>query len=96
MLVKEGNLRVVLTVLKKRTKLQEHRTRGPLTLQVLSGSVRFSAAGRALEMGQEASLFSNQVSNMMSRRLKRVHSFSPPGATVLGAPRRLSQDAGGG
>jgi len=50
-LTKEPALRVVLTVLRKGTRLEEHQARGPLTFQVLSGSVRFKAAGRSLEMG---------------------------------------------
>ncbi len=53
-LVKERNLRVVLVVLRKGAKLQEHQTRGPLTLQVFSGSVRFGAVGQALEVGPGA------------------------------------------
>ncbi len=53
-LVKEPHLRVVLTVLRKGAKLQEHQTKGPLTLQVLSGSVRFKAAQQALELGPGA------------------------------------------
>lgn len=50
-LIKEPNLRVVLTVLRKGTTLHEHQTGGPLTLQVLSGSVSFRAPGHALEIG---------------------------------------------
>jgi quercetin dioxygenase-like cupin family protein len=49
-LTKEGPLRVVLIVLGAGAKLHEHQTGGPLMLHVLSGSLRFHAAGRALEM----------------------------------------------
>ncbi|HET7854097.1 MAG TPA: cupin domain-containing protein [Candidatus Methylomirabilis sp.] len=50
-LVKKGALRMVLTALRKGTKLHEHHASGSLTLQVVSGSVRFQAAERTLEMG---------------------------------------------
>ncbi len=49
-LVKEPALRVVLTVLKKGARLEEHQAGGPLTFQVLSGSVRLGVADRGLEV----------------------------------------------
>jgi len=39
-LVKEPHLSVVLVVLQKGAKLQEHRAPGPFTIQVLNGAVR--------------------------------------------------------
>ena len=48
-LVKELSLRVVLTIMKKGAKLEEHQASGALTFQVLSGMLRFRAAGSALE-----------------------------------------------
>lgn len=42
-LVKDGPLNVLLMVLKNGAELSEHRTRGPITVHVLSGSIRFCA-----------------------------------------------------
>jgi quercetin dioxygenase-like cupin family protein len=42
-LVKDAALNVLLMVLKKGVRLHEHRTKGPITLQVVSGCIRFSA-----------------------------------------------------
>jgi quercetin dioxygenase-like cupin family protein len=41
-LVKDDALNVLLMMLKKGSHLHEHRTKGPITVQVVSGSVRFS------------------------------------------------------
>ena len=41
--VKDAALNVLLMVLKKGAHLHEHRTKGPITVQVVSGSIRFSA-----------------------------------------------------
>lgn len=49
-LVKHGPLRVVLTVLRSGTSVEEHHAVGPLTLHVLSGVLRVRTAGRAVEM----------------------------------------------
>lgn len=50
----KGPLSIVLVVLKPGATLEEHRARGPMTLQVLSGSLRFRSAGtvREAEAGQ--------------------------------------------
>lgn len=40
-LVKNDALNVLLMILKKGSHLHEHRTKGPITVQVVSGSVRF-------------------------------------------------------
>ena len=50
-LTKEPGLRVVLTVLRKGTRLHEHQAAGPLTLQVIAGRLDLHAAGRALALG---------------------------------------------
>ncbi len=42
-LVKDAALNVLLMVLKKGAHLHEHRTKGPIAVQVVSGSIRFSA-----------------------------------------------------
>lgn len=41
-LVKDDALNVMLMVLKKGARLHEHHTKGPIAVQVLSGSVRFT------------------------------------------------------
>jgi len=46
----KGVLRVVLVVLKKGARLEEHRARGPMTLQVVSGLIRFRAGQTGLEL----------------------------------------------
>jgi quercetin dioxygenase-like cupin family protein len=53
-LAKGPLLRVVLTVIRKGGKLREHRIKGPLTLQVLSGLIRFTASGHVRDMGPGA------------------------------------------
>jgi quercetin dioxygenase-like cupin family protein len=40
-LVKDGPLNVLLISLKKNAELSEHRTRGPITVQVLTGVIQF-------------------------------------------------------
>jgi quercetin dioxygenase-like cupin family protein len=42
-LIKNAPLNLLLMVLKKGAKLHEHRTKGPIAVQVVSGSIRFSA-----------------------------------------------------
>jgi quercetin dioxygenase-like cupin family protein len=42
-LVKDAAMNVLLMVLKKGAHLHEHRTKGPIIVQVVSGSIRFSA-----------------------------------------------------
>lgn len=46
-LVKDDALNVMLMVLKEDARLAEHRTKGPIALNVLSGSVRFYAEGES-------------------------------------------------
>src|SRR6185312_13488874 len=41
-LIKDDALNVLLLVLKKGAHLHEHRTKGPIAIQLVSGSVRFS------------------------------------------------------
>jgi quercetin dioxygenase-like cupin family protein len=43
-LVKDYGLNVMLMMLKKGARLHEHRTKGPLTVQVIAGVLRFVAA----------------------------------------------------
>jgi len=43
--VKTANLSIVLTAIKKGATLCGHEVDGPITLQVLSGAVRFGVAG---------------------------------------------------
>ncbi len=57
-LVKDDALNVLLMALKQGAHLKEHRTKGPITVHVLAGSVRFSAGGETLKLsaGQIAAL----------------------------------------
>jgi quercetin dioxygenase-like cupin family protein len=49
-LAKEGNLRVVLTLMRPKTALREHQTAGATTIQCLSGRLTVSALGREIEL----------------------------------------------
>ena len=49
-LVKDDSLNILLMVLKKGARLAEHRTKGPIAVHVLSGSVRFSAGSKYAEL----------------------------------------------
>jgi quercetin dioxygenase-like cupin family protein len=62
-LVKDDALNILLMVLKKGARLAEHRTRGPIAVHVLSGSVRFSAGseGKELSSGSMVALDRNVV-----------------------------------
>lgn len=62
-LVKDDSLNILLMVLKKGARLAEHRTRGPIAVQVLSGSVHFSAGSKGAELssGSIAALDRNIV-----------------------------------
>lgn len=62
-LVKDDALNILLMVLKKGARLAEHRTKGPIAVQVLSGSVRFSAGSKDAELasGSMAALDRNVV-----------------------------------
>jgi quercetin dioxygenase-like cupin family protein len=57
-LVKDAALNVLLMVLKQGAHLREHRTKGPITLQVISGSIRFSAGPdqRVIQTGEMVGL----------------------------------------
>jgi quercetin dioxygenase-like cupin family protein len=46
----KGPLAIVLVVLKPGATLEEHRAPGPMTLQVLSGSIRFRSAETVREV----------------------------------------------
>ena len=49
-LVKNDALNVLLMVLKQGARLAEHRTKGPIAVQVISGLIRFSAKGESVEL----------------------------------------------
>ena len=49
-LVKDYGLNVMLMLLKKGARLHEHRTKGPLTVQVVAGVVRFVVANSHNEL----------------------------------------------
>jgi quercetin dioxygenase-like cupin family protein len=50
-LLKEGTLRVVLIILGPGDEISEHSSEGPITVQPLDGSIRFTVAGRHYEIG---------------------------------------------
>jgi quercetin dioxygenase-like cupin family protein len=49
-LVKDDALNILLVVLKKSVRLTEHRTKGPVAVYVLFGSVRFFAGSEEVEL----------------------------------------------
>ena len=49
-LVKDDALNILLMVLKKGARLEEHRTKGPIAVHALSGSVRFGAGSKCVEL----------------------------------------------
>jgi quercetin dioxygenase-like cupin family protein len=65
-LVKDDALNILLMVLKEGTRLAEHHTKGPIAVQVLTGSVRFSAGREqtALSAGHIAALDRNVVHSL--------------------------------
>ena len=50
-LIKQPALGLILMVLGPGSKMHEHQAAGPMTLHVLSGAVRFQAAGQTLTLG---------------------------------------------
>ena len=48
--VKTDNLSIVLTAIKKDATLCGHQVDGPITLQVISGAVKFGVAGQPLTL----------------------------------------------
>jgi quercetin dioxygenase-like cupin family protein len=48
--VKTDNLSIVLTAIKKDATLCGHEVEGPITLQVISGAVKFGVAGEPLTL----------------------------------------------
>jgi quercetin dioxygenase-like cupin family protein len=59
-LVKNAALNILLMVFKKGARLREHRTKGPIAVHVISGSIRFSAgAERIIAAGEMVGLDRN-------------------------------------
>ncbi len=59
-LIKDDALNILLMILKKGARLHEHRTKGPVTVQVVSGSIRFSAGSeRIISAGEMVGLDRN-------------------------------------
>lgn len=65
-LVKDDALNILLMVLKKGARLEEHRTKGPIAVHVLSGTVRFRAGSESAELlsGSIAALDRNVVHDL--------------------------------
>jgi len=57
-LVKDDALNLLLMMLKKGSHLHEHSTKGPITVQVVSGSIRFSGGAdqRIISAGEIVAL----------------------------------------
>jgi quercetin dioxygenase-like cupin family protein len=55
-LVKDGPLNVLLMTLKNGAELSEHRTRGPITVHVISGAIRFHAESQQTKLAAECML----------------------------------------
>jgi quercetin dioxygenase-like cupin family protein len=57
-LIKDEALNVLLMVLKKGAHLHEHRTKGPITVQMVSGAIRFSSGSdqRIISAGEMVGL----------------------------------------
>lgn len=51
-LVKDKALNVMLLAMKKDAVMHEHRTKGPIAIQVLSGTVRFRGGAQELTLSQ--------------------------------------------
>jgi quercetin dioxygenase-like cupin family protein len=49
-LVKEGELRVVLTAMKAGSRLREHRSSGAVSVQTLEGRLRLEISGQVVEL----------------------------------------------
>ncbi len=47
-LIKDDALNILLMILKKGARLHEHRTKGPVAVQVISGSIRFNAGSERI------------------------------------------------
>lgn len=59
-LIKDAPLNILLMVLKKGARLHEHRAKGPIAVQVVAGSIRFSAgAERIISAGEMVGLARN-------------------------------------
>jgi quercetin dioxygenase-like cupin family protein len=59
-LIKDPPLNILLMVLKRGARLHEHRTKGPIAVQVVSGSIRLNAgAEHLLSAGDMAGLDRN-------------------------------------
>ena len=49
-LVKYDDLRVLLTVLKAKVRISEHKTEGRISVQIISGHLRMTASGRTFDL----------------------------------------------
>jgi quercetin dioxygenase-like cupin family protein len=63
-LVKHRDLTVTLLFLRQGAQLAEHQARGSIALQVLDGSVRFNADGKAVTLGRgELAVLEHEVAH---------------------------------
>ena len=49
-LVKYDDLRVLLTALKAKVRISEHKTEGRISVQIISGHLRMTASGRTFDL----------------------------------------------
>ncbi len=49
-LVKYDDLRVLLTALKAKVRISEHKTEGRISVQIITGHVRMTASGRTFDL----------------------------------------------
>lgn len=68
-LVKQDDLRVVLIVLQRDLKLDEHHAAGPFTLQVITGRVVLRAAEKSVEVAAGGLLV---VSSMLTHEVEAL------------------------
>jgi quercetin dioxygenase-like cupin family protein len=71
-LVKDPGLNVMLMLLKKGAHLHEHRTKGPLTLQVIAGLVHLVAANKPNELTAGSILALDRDVPTALKRLRRA------------------------
>lgn len=81
-LVKTSNLSIVLTAIRKNASLCGHAVDGPITLQVLSGTIQFGVSGEpktlcagtviALEMGVPHDILALDDSDLLLTIVKEI------------------------
>jgi hypothetical protein len=76
-LVKDDALNILLMVLKKGERLAEHRTKGPIAVHVLSGSVRFGAESKLADVSPRRQLEGRCQQNTGSGCARALEWYRP-------------------